>query len=288
MWKTLAALPVPIFLMVIFSLAVLPTDTAFEQPSLLLILNTLVISGASFAVTYLSLRGYLASGAPGLLLLGPGVLWVGVSSFAAAWLIDAAASPNAGVTIHNIGVFLGSALHRASAAGLRMTPTADPRRRKQMAGWALILVPLSVALVAMASLKGVLPPFFVPGAGPTPLRQAVLGGAILVLPRPLAVQCGTLRRVSGPGRREPAGLGGTRRPVCRKRVLSGRHMGSTPGNASEAGAAGTSRHGAPSCGQGNVRNPAGVDSGGDCILRPGRPGLALERGSGATGGMRSA
>ncbi len=78
-WHRLAWLPVPLFLAAIAILFFLDPGRSYERPHLLMAL-IFVCSGLPAAfVAYLCARSYLAHGAPGLLLLGCGVLLWGTA-----------------------------------------------------------------------------------------------------------------------------------------------------------------------------------------------------------------
>lgn len=178
--RGLGAIAVPIFVAIIVALAILDIKAVFEPPLLLPVLNTLFVSIVSFAVAYISAKCYLTTGLPNVLLLGCGVLTFGTANLIAGWLITFTGSPNINVTIHNTGALLGSLFHAVGA----MLPLPElvagkvSKRRK----FGVVLVYLGVlvfiALVAIASLRDAIPPFFMQGIGPTPLRQGVLGSAL--------------------------------------------------------------------------------------------------------------
>jgi uncharacterized membrane protein YedE/YeeE len=61
---------------------------------------------ASLCICFLTARSFLGSGQPGLLMFGCGSLLWGVTSLAAAVIVDRV---NPTITVHNVGV-LGAAL----------------------------------------------------------------------------------------------------------------------------------------------------------------------------------
>lgn len=182
MLKRLGAIPIPIFIAIIASLAILDVRVVYEPPLLLLILNTLFVSLTSFTVAYISARSYLTSGSLTLLLLGCGVLAYGFGGLVAGWVIGVPGGPNANVTIHNTGVLFGSIFHIASAilalAGATSQKVSKNGELKLILAYLGVLI--FIALVTIATLQGNIPPFFIQGVGPTSLRQGVLGTAIVL------------------------------------------------------------------------------------------------------------
>lgn len=178
--KGVGAIAVPIFVAIIVVLAILDIKAVFEPPLLLPVLNTLFVSVVSFAVAYISAKCYLTTGLPNVLLLGCGVLTFGTANLIAGWLITFTGSPNINVTIHNTGALLGSLFHAVGA----MLPLPElvagkvSKRRKFRVVLVYLGVLVFIALVAIASLRETIPPFFMQGVGPTPLRQGVLGSAL--------------------------------------------------------------------------------------------------------------
>ena len=178
--RGLGAIAVPIFVAIIVALAILDIKAVFEPPLLLPVLNMLFVSVVSFAVAYISAKCYLTTGLPNVLLLGCGVLTFGTANLIAGWLITFTGSPNINVTIHNIGALLGSLFHAVGAMlPLPEIATGKVSKRRK---FGVVLVYLGVlafiGLVAIASLREAIPPFFMQGLGPTPLRQGVLGSAV--------------------------------------------------------------------------------------------------------------
>lgn len=178
--RGLGAVAIPAFIAVIVALAILNIKTVFEPPLLLPALNTLFVSVVSFTVAYISARCYIKMGLFNVFLLGCGVLMLGAGNLIAGWLITAPGSPNVNVVIHNTGALLGSLFHAVGA----MCPLQEidagkmSKHRKFAVVFAYLGVLLFIALVTIASLREAVPPFFIQGVGPTPLRQAVLGSAV--------------------------------------------------------------------------------------------------------------
>ncbi|MFB0526822.1 MAG: PAS domain S-box protein [bacterium] len=180
LFRRLGAIAIPVLIVAIAILAILDIRVVFEPPLLLPLLNTVFISIVSFAVAYISARCYLSTGLPNILLLGCGVLGFGTGNLVSGWLITFPGAPNINVTIHNTGALFGSLFHAVSAMLPLPEITAEKvsKHRKIQVILAYLGVLVFVALLAIASLQDVLPPFFIQGVGPTPLRQGVLGIAL--------------------------------------------------------------------------------------------------------------
>jgi len=179
--KRLGAIPIPILIAMIATLAVLDLRASFESPLLLFALNAVFVSLASFLVAYISARSYLISGSNTNLLLGSGVLAFGSASLLAGWLMAPPGGVNVNVTIHNTGSLLGSVFHAVSATMILLGVTSEVLRfRKLRLIITYLAVLVLIALLTIASLQGVIPTFFIQGEGPTSLRQGVLGTALFL------------------------------------------------------------------------------------------------------------
>ena len=169
-----AWVPVLVLLISIMALWVADVSTAYGSPALLLGLNLLFGTVTSLAVALLVGRSFLAGGAPGLLLLGCGVvIW------SAAAPVGVATAPDridVAVTIHNSCVWLAALCHLLGAVfSLRAHQPLDARR-----AWLVIAFTASVAavgLVTVSALNAWMPTFFVQGQGGTVVRHLVLGSA---------------------------------------------------------------------------------------------------------------
>ena len=151
------------------------------EPGLLVpVLNTIFISFSCLVLAYVSARGYLASGMLNLFFLGCGALTFGLTSLITAWYMHFPGEQNPNITIYNCGSLVSSALHFSGAVLDSVTRTAETRpegrMRDLMIGY-LGALTLILTLTALATAQA-LPAFFVPGAGPTLLRQWVLGVSI--------------------------------------------------------------------------------------------------------------
>lgn len=176
--KYLASIPLPFFILLITLFVLLDIEVVFEPPLLLPILNTVFISAISFVIAYISARSYLKGASFSVLLLGCGMLAFGLSSLFAGWLINIAGT-NVNVTIYNTGALFGSIFHFAGAISMG-SPKVRFGRRNFIVIPAYVGVLTFVIMLAIMSLLGLMPIFFIQGVGPTLLRQIVLGTSIIL------------------------------------------------------------------------------------------------------------
>jgi len=176
----LAVLPIPISLLLLGALSAPNIRGVFEPPWLLPLLNTTFLSAIPFVIAYITTRAYLVSGSMGLLMLSSGVLTLGLSAFAAGILRTGMEGANTNVTIYNCGVLLAAGFHLYGAASglIGVEPELDLRRKKMNVINAYLSVFILIGLLVIATANNLTPLFFIQGAGPTLLRQIVLGGAI--------------------------------------------------------------------------------------------------------------
>ncbi len=178
----LAAIVIPVFMVIYIILGILNMNVAIESTVLLAILNTVFIFAISLIVAYISAKSYLASGLPNLLLLSSGVLTFGLVALIAGWVSTVPNTQNINVTIYNIGVLLASVFSFAGATLTLKGVVSDSgsRHRKQKLTFISVGVLVFVAIVTLASLGGITPLFFVEGIGGTALRQVVLTTSIVL------------------------------------------------------------------------------------------------------------
>ena len=158
--------PIPLLLAAIAGLWVADPQTVYESRALMVLLNLFFTWLASLCICFLTARGFLGSGQPGLLMFGCGSLLWGATSLTAAMFVNRV---NTTVTIHNLGL-LGAALCHLS--GLLWHRRLSRRGRWLAAGYAGAL--LTGALIFWAAMVGATPLFFVQGHGGTLIREVVL------------------------------------------------------------------------------------------------------------------
>ena len=90
--------------------------SVFYDPAWLILLgNTLFLTGVSLLVSYVAARSYAATGHIQNLLLGCGVLIFGIGGMLAAVVRSLPDGANLNVTIYNTGALLGAAFHVVAA-----------------------------------------------------------------------------------------------------------------------------------------------------------------------------
>ena len=186
-WKPslIVAVPLPLVIVsvVVFNIVLPPPAQfskvlAFEPPFLNAILYTVFLAFTSFMVGYISFKSYIQNGWTFLVLLGSGALAWGSTSLLSGWLTNLPSGPNPAITISNTGALVASIFHVISGTWSRgPSPQKSPKIRRSIIILAYGGVLGFTALYTAAALEGMTPLFFVPGAGQTPLRMAVLGSA---------------------------------------------------------------------------------------------------------------
>ena len=156
-------------------------EVSFESRVMALVLNTLLVTGASAWVAALAVRGYLYSGLPAMLYAGCGLVAMGASFLISSLSIGAVQGPNVAVTVHNLGVFCASFFHLAAAlrAGRPGVTQSAPSVFKAAAAYLAVLA--LMGLFWAAAQYDLSPAFFLPGEGTTPVRQLVLTVSVAIL-----------------------------------------------------------------------------------------------------------
>jgi PAS domain S-box-containing protein len=92
------------------------------------------------------------------------------------------AGANLNVTIFNTGALIGAIFHFVAALILLagISPEVGSKRKDSWLIFGYAGLTIFMALLTIASLRNVIPPFFVQGIGPTTLRQGVLGTAAIL------------------------------------------------------------------------------------------------------------
>jgi len=108
-----AWLSIPLFLLSMIGLRLANLRDSYDSVTLTLVLNFVFVTLVSGYIAYLVARGYLVRGAPGLLLLGCGVVIWGATGLVSNAV--ARGSANISVTIHNSCVYVSAFCHLAGA-----------------------------------------------------------------------------------------------------------------------------------------------------------------------------
>ncbi len=178
--RGLAAFPILVFIILICLFMATGSETVFDPPWLLALLNLIFLSLIPALIVYLTVKAYLSSGSMGILALSSGALLMGLSASTVGFLIGDTGGPNKAVTFYNIGFFLAGVFHCAGAAGVLvgMEPESDQRRRRITVFSLYLGLFLGMGLLLIATHTELTPVFFIQGIGATPIRQAVLGSAV--------------------------------------------------------------------------------------------------------------
>lgn len=102
-WKSVGILPVIALLILVPILSERETSITMESPLLLAFLNTIFLGGIPLAVAYMAAKSHRATGDFGFLVVGCGLMFFGVSSLFAGWVMPLEGDPNLNVTLHNLG-----------------------------------------------------------------------------------------------------------------------------------------------------------------------------------------
>ncbi len=168
-------LPALLLLVAILSARAAGLREVYELPRLRLVLSFVFYTLVSLGTLYLVGRSFLASGAPGLLLLGCGaLLW------SAAGTVGDAVShgdANINVTIFNSCILLSGLCHLAAVA-VTLRPQRPLRSTPLWLGVGCAVTLAILWWVTQATLAHRLPVFFVQGTGGTPVRYGVLSSAV--------------------------------------------------------------------------------------------------------------
>jgi PAS domain S-box-containing protein len=151
----------------------------FEPAWLLPITNAVFVTGVCFVVAYVAMKNYLATARIQILLLGCGLLSFGLGGVIAGWVRSFPDGANLNVTIYNTAALLGAIFHFVAAFILLagVSPEVGAKQKKKWLVFSYAVIAAFTALFTLATMRRIIPAFFVQGVGPTALRQVVLGSA---------------------------------------------------------------------------------------------------------------
>ena len=177
-WKRLSILPIIFFSLALAILFIfnLGEDIVFNPPYLLLILNTIFLTGTGIAIAIVSAKSFLKEGSNVMLILGLATTIGGLAALFAGW--TAMFSIDYSVAIYNIGIFLSGGLQVLSATIIfgGANPTDSPSRKKTLVlSYSAIII--SFTTITALVVFGFSPTFFT-ASGPTLARQWVISTAI--------------------------------------------------------------------------------------------------------------
>lgn len=180
--KAIGLLSVLASVLSIAALFVLDLNLVYEPHYLLGVTNTLFTAIIPVLVAFAAARTYLRTGSVSILLMGCGMLGFGLCAASAGWLRVLQDGANINVTIYNTGALLGSLCHITGAL-ISSSPKWSHResaKRTYALAPAYSAVILFSLLFSFAAVQQLVPPFFIQGAGPTAIRQLVLGLGIFL------------------------------------------------------------------------------------------------------------
>jgi PAS domain S-box-containing protein len=163
-------------------LAWIDPGRSFEQPVLLLVLNTVFYSFSAMLISIQFARTFLSRGDFSMLMLACGALIWGTSGFigplAAIFPAFERFDANILVTIHNTSVWLSAILHLGAVTVATLLDLSTGKHRKKVLVAAYGAIAAAAALIALLTWKAMLPVFFIPGQGGTIARQFVVSSSI--------------------------------------------------------------------------------------------------------------
>jgi PAS domain S-box-containing protein len=179
--SVLTILPIALFaglVIVLFGLGI--SKPIFEPPYLILVTNTIFLTGSSLVVALISARSYIKGAPMNILVLGCAFLINGIAAAVAGWLFSFSA--NYTVTIYNSCTLLSAILQIVNATFSHQG--SGSKSQKTTLGLKLLSAYIvSVAVIIFISAityYGFTPKFFVEGSGPTLVDTSVLATTILL------------------------------------------------------------------------------------------------------------
>jgi PAS domain-containing protein len=152
-------------------------DLSFNSPLLLLILNTLFLTGTGISVAVISARSFLKEGSGAILVLGLATATAGLSALIAGSVASLSVDYN--IATYNLGIFASGGLQFLSAILVSIEVVPRPlsnRKRGLILGYLSVAVFLTI--ISTFIVLGYAPTFFT-ASGPTIIRQWVIASAIL-------------------------------------------------------------------------------------------------------------
>ncbi len=185
----LVGLPaMPILVLVLLGaalkLAHMDSPTGVDAPGLWPLLHFVFLFACPVLIAYVAIRGYFAGGSASLLMLAGGIVSFAVGILLAALLLRTRGA-NASVTMHNGSLLLAGTLHSCGAVfALPGCHAVAELRRRRFLLFVVAGVCALLGILTFGLSRDLLPTFFIPGQGPTLLRQTLLAlaGCLFLLP----------------------------------------------------------------------------------------------------------
>ena len=178
-YKRTGALATWTYLCIAAALVFFDPQYVFEPTWLLPITNGIFVTGAGLVIAVFAALAFARTGSPSILLLGCGNLAFALAAAFAGFVVGPYGA-NANVTVYNCGALLSALFHLAGALSPYPPLTSwldrGTRTNKVMLAYSVVI---GIDLVILfATVTNLTPLFFAQEAGPTSIRQFVLGSAI--------------------------------------------------------------------------------------------------------------
>jgi diguanylate cyclase (GGDEF)-like protein/PAS domain S-box-containing protein len=174
-------IPLGLIIALFLFFLIVNVDLKFYTPHLIGILNTIFIFLPCSFVAYVTAMSFIRSGSPGFASISAGTFIYAIASLLNGWLITPDRA-NVAVTTHNIGALIASILYVvgtiAVSRAIVLSHYYGKGNRRLLTLIFVYIISVALAgLVAVSSLREVIPPFFVEGLGSTLVRSGVLAAA---------------------------------------------------------------------------------------------------------------
>jgi diguanylate cyclase (GGDEF)-like protein/PAS domain S-box-containing protein len=179
--RRFGVIPLGLTITLFLFLLIVNVDLRFYTPHVIGILNTVFIFFPCSFVAYVTAMSFIRTGSPGFGSISAGTFIFAVSSLLSGWLISPARA-NVAVTVHNIGALVASILYVVGAIVVSRAIVSRPddvkRHRRILVVISIYIISMALAgLIAVLSLKEIIPPLFIEGLGSTVVRGGILAAA---------------------------------------------------------------------------------------------------------------
>jgi len=181
---------VPIFIVLVGLLVLLlsfypeqdlPRNLVYELPAPFSSAHSIFLSASALVVAYFFARRFISRASSNLITLGSASLILGLGFLLSQILGNAPfGGPNQLVGISSLVFLVSGLLYGASSTMSLLGKTVSPGKPRLtfIAAYAGSVALVFVVILSVES--SLLPAFFAPGKGPTPLRQEALGAAVVL------------------------------------------------------------------------------------------------------------
>ena len=178
-WKIASLALIPVFIIFIAIFYLLNVGEDFNPSLLLMILKTVFLGLIPLYVAYIAYRSFRESGSTSVLLNGTGMLLLGTSSIAAGILGFLPNSLNITEIVQSTNFCISAILiFIGTLVALSGVPHKHGKDYTLKGSLIYECVVLYLFVFSIAAVLGLIPPFFIPGAGYTVIREFLLIHAI--------------------------------------------------------------------------------------------------------------